>query len=85
MIKPRVNKEHVKFNNKYNLIAKSTEKTIWERHFLDSAQILKYLDHNNINSVADFGTGAGFPGIVLAIYNLNYKFHVKFRILEKYS
>ena len=33
----------VKFNKKYNLIAKSTEKIIWERHFLDSAQILKYL------------------------------------------
>ena len=51
----------LKFNKKYNLIAKSTEKIIWDRHFLDSAQILKHLDYKNISSVADFGTGAGFP------------------------
>jgi len=67
----------IKFNNKYNLIAKSTEKIIWERHFLDSAQILKHFDYSNTRSIADLGTGAGFPGLVLAIFNKNYKFHVK--------
>ena len=57
----------IKFNKKYNLIAKSTEKIIWERHFLDSAQILKHFDYSNTRSIADLGTGAGFPGLVLAI------------------
>ena len=33
-------------NKKYNLIAKSTEKTIWTRHILDSAQLVKFIDFN---------------------------------------
>ena len=32
------------FNKKYNLISKSTEKEVWNRHILDSAQIIKYID-----------------------------------------
>ena len=35
--------ELLKFNKKYNLISKSTEAHIWDRHILDSAQIVKYL------------------------------------------
>ena len=65
------------YNKKYNLISKSTEKSVWSRHFLDSAQILKYLDSKKPNNVADFGSGAGFPGIMLAIQSSNPKFHVK--------
>jgi len=65
------------YNKKYNLISKSTEKNVWSRHFLDSAQILKYLDSKKPNNVADFGSGAGFPGIILAIQSRNPKFHVK--------
>tara|TARA_B110001452_G_scaffold247871_1_gene234214 strand:- start:30 stop:644 length:615 start_codon:yes stop_codon:yes gene_type:complete len=65
------------FNSKYNLISKKTEKSLWFRHILDSAQLIKYFDNNlNINLV-DFGSGAGFPGLILAIYNKNPKFHVK--------
>ena len=65
------------YNKKYNLISKNTEKSVWSRHFLDSAQILKYLDSKKPNNVADFGSGAGFPGIILAIQSRNPKFHVK--------
>ena len=65
------------YNKKYNLISKNTEKSVWSRHFLDSAQILKYLDSKKPNNVADFGSGAGFPGIILAIQSSNPKFHVK--------
>jgi len=65
------------FNKKYNLISKSTENSIWLRHILDSAQILKFLDSKKANNIADFGSGAGFPGLILAISSNNSKFHVK--------
>ena len=56
------------FNQKYNLISKTSEKDIWNRHVLDSAQLVKYIDHKSFNSLADLGTGAGFPGIMLSIF-----------------
>ena len=68
--------ELLKVNKRYNLISKSTEKLIWSRHILDSAQLTKYIDFKQ-GSLADLGSGAGFPGIVLAIYNQNFNFHVK--------
>jgi len=70
-------RELVDYNNKFNLIGKSTIDTIWERHILDSAQLVKFIDFRDNISVSDLGTGAGFPGIVLAIFNTNLKFHVK--------
>ena len=63
-------------NKDYNLIAKSTENQIWHRHILDSAQLVKFIDFK-LNSMADLGTGAGFPGLVLEIFNENKAFHVK--------
>lgn len=56
----------LKENHNYNLIGKSTISDIWNRHILDSAQIIKYIDNPN-SKIADFGTGAGFPGIVISI------------------
>jgi 16S rRNA (guanine527-N7)-methyltransferase len=53
-------------NNKLNLIGKSTIEDIWSRHVLDSAQLLRFIDNKN-SKFADFGSGAGFPGIVLSI------------------
>tara|TARA_Y100001970_G_C13927474_1_gene696505 strand:- start:170 stop:793 length:624 start_codon:yes stop_codon:yes gene_type:complete len=67
----------LKFNKKYNLIAKSTEKNIWDRHILDSAQLVSFIKFNNEASLSDLGTGAGFPGLILAIFNKNSRFHVK--------
>ena len=55
-----------KWQNSINLISKSSAKNIWERHFLDSAQLYKYVKDINGN-ILDFGSGAGFPGLVLAI------------------
>ena len=66
----------LKENQNYNLIAKSTENQIWHRHILDSAQLVKFIDFN-VNSAADLGTGAGFPGLVVDIFNKNKAFHVK--------
>ena len=55
------------YQNKMNLIGKSTMSSIWKRHILDSAQIEKFLPKENKKNVTvDVGTGAGFPGIVLA-------------------
>ena len=51
-----------------NLIGKSTIPNIWTRHILDSAQIEKILPKENDNYITvDVGTGAGFPGMVLAV------------------
>ena len=65
------------YNSKYNLISKKTEKEIWSRHILDSAQLIKYCNMKNNKNLVDFGSGAGFPGIVLGIFNKNPEFHVK--------
>ena len=75
--------ELLKFNKKYNLISKSTENNIWHRHILDSAQLIKFIDFNSNVSLSDMGSGAGFPGVVLAIFNKNPSFHVK--LYEKSS
>ena len=64
-------------NKKYNLISKSTENDVWHRHILDSAQLVKYINFDEDKSLSDMGTGAGFPGVILAIYNKNPNFHVK--------
>jgi len=63
-------------NKKHNFISKSTEADIWHRHVLDSAQLVKFIDFSK-GSLSDLGSGAGFPGLVLAIFNSNQDFHVK--------
>jgi len=70
-------KEVLEYNQKFNLISKSTEQSIWDRHILDSAQLVKFIDFQDNLSLSDLGTGAGFPGLVIAIFNKNPKFHVK--------
>ena len=65
------------FNKKYNLISKSTENDVWNRHIRDSAQLVKYINFDDDKSLSDMGTGAGFPGVILAIFNKNPNFHVK--------
>ncbi len=67
----------LKQNKRYNLISKSTENSIWDRHILDSAQIIKFIDFNRIRKLADFGSGAGFPGLIISLYHQNSSFHVK--------
>ena len=71
------------YNKKRNLIAKSTEKQVWDRHILDSAQLIKFIDTKYCTGIADLGSGGGFPGIILALYYQNYNFHVK--LYEKSS
>ena len=51
---------------KFNLVSNSSIKDAWNRHFLDSAQLFQYIPKEAKNMI-DFGSGAGFPGMVLAI------------------
>jgi len=67
----------LEYNKHYNLISKNTEKSIWIRHILDSAQIIKFIDISKDQNIVDFGSGAGFPGLIIAFYNENKGFHVK--------
>jgi 16S rRNA (guanine527-N7)-methyltransferase len=53
------------WNGRHNLVAKSTLPDIWHRHFLDSAQLAPLIPAQS-KTVADLGSGAGFPGLVLA-------------------
>ena len=66
----------LKANKKHNFISKNTEKDIWSRHILDSAQLVKYINFKHV-SLLDLGSGAGFPGLILALYFEKYNFHVK--------
>ncbi len=68
--------ELLKANKNHNFISKSTESVIWHRHILDSAQLVKFIDFSK-GSLSDLGTGAGFPGMILALFNKNKDFHVK--------
>lgn len=54
-----------KWNSKINLVGKSTIPTAWERHFIDSAQLWPL--QQGFRIWVDVGSGAGFPGLVLAI------------------
>ena len=55
----------LKKNQQLNLIGKNTVNDIYQRHILDSLQLLKYININD--KILDIGTGAGFPGLVLNI------------------
>jgi len=56
----------LEFNQNYNLIGKSTIEDFDNRHIIDCAQIYDHIPDLNAN-IADLGSGAGLPGIILAI------------------
>jgi 16S rRNA (guanine527-N7)-methyltransferase len=51
-------------NERQNLVSRGTLGEVWSRHILDSAQLLRFAPHEG--SWIDLGTGAGFPGLVVA-------------------
>ncbi len=55
----------LKWTAKINLVSKAAQGELWARHFLDSAQIWP-LCPENCKSWVDLGSGAGFPGLVIA-------------------
>ncbi len=56
----------LKWNKRINLVARSTLPDFWSRHALDSWQVTPFINTDDV-SVLDFGSGAGFPGIAVAI------------------
>ena len=74
----------IKANKTLNLIGNSTIKNIWTRHFLDSVQVIDFIDKNN-KTLVDLGSGAGFPGLVLAIALKDRKIPLKIKLIEKSS
>ena len=89
----RVSRETIKLLNKYekmlieknkevNLIGDSTIKLIWNRHFLDSFQVIDFIDKND-KTIVDVGSGAGFPGLIIAIAAKERKMPLKVKRIEK--
>lgn len=58
----------LKWNGRINLISKNSEKHVWVRHILDSAQLLPFLKDKK--DIIDLGSGAGLPGVVLSILDV---------------
>ena len=74
----------IKANKSFNLIGNSTINDIWIRHFLDSAQVIDFIDKNE-KTLIDLGSGAGFPGLVLSILSKDRKIPLKVKLIEKSS
>lgn len=54
------------WNNRFNLVSKSSVEELWNRHIIDSLQLVQFIK-NTDKILYDFGSGAGFPAIVVAI------------------
>ena len=72
----------IEANKNLNLIGNSTINEIWTRHFLDSVQVIDFIDKND-KTLTDLGSGAGFPGLVLAIASKDQKIPLKVKLIEK--
>jgi 16S rRNA (guanine527-N7)-methyltransferase len=55
-----------KWNPAINLVAPGSLADAWQRHVMDSAQLFQFIPPQS-KKAADFGSGAGFPGLVLAV------------------
>ena len=71
-------------NEKINIISKKTAENhvIRDRHIVDSAQIIDFVDLNS-NTTTDIGSGGGMPGIIIAIILKNLKKKNKMKLYEK--
>lgn len=54
-------------NEAQNLVSESSLQALWVRHYADSAQLLTQVPRETGSPWLDLGTGAGFPGLVIAI------------------
>ena len=72
----------IQANKGLNLIGHSTVNQIWTRHFLDSSQVIDFVDKND-EAMVDIGSGAGFPGLIIAILAKDRKIPLKIRLIEK--
>lgn len=53
------------WNQRHNLVSEKSLANVWHRHVWDSAQLIRFVP-DTATSLVDLGSGAGFPGIVLA-------------------
>jgi len=74
----------IEANKSLNLVGNSTIKQVWTRHFLDSAQVIDFIDKND-KIILDLGSGAGFPGLVIAILAKDRKIPLNVKLIEKSS
>jgi len=72
----------IKSNKTLNLIGKSTVNQIWIRHFLDSSQVIDFIDKNE-KDLIDLGSGAGFPGLITAILAKDRNIRLNVKLIEK--
>ena len=72
----------LEYNRKINLISKSSEEIVMNRHFEDSAQLMKFIDKND-KIILDIGSGAGFPGIVMELIKKDLNLDFKIELSEK--
>ena len=75
----------LRWQSRLNLVAESTVPELWHRHFFDSAQLVD-LAPAEARRWADLGSGAGFPGLVIAILkegNAGFEMHLTERIARK--
>ena len=72
----------IKSNKTLNLIGKSTVNQIWIRHFLDSSQVIDFIDKNE-KDLIDLGSGAGFPGLITAILAKDRNIPLNVKLIEK--
>lgn len=70
-----------KWQKSVNLVSRNDVLNIWVRHIVDSAQLYPFLDGLGY-SVVDMGSGAGFPGLVLAIIDQEKKGGRYFTLIE---
>lgn len=71
----------LEWNGYFNLISKSSVDCIWERHILDSVQLYEFIEKDCL-ILYDFGSGAGFPAIVLAIIAKEKNPNLKITLIE---
>ncbi len=71
----------VKWNPRINLVAKSTIEDAWQRHIVDSAQIWPLAD-SQAQRWLDIGSGAGFPGLVIAAIAAEKAPHMQIALVE---
>ena len=69
------------WQTKFNLVSKNSLEFVWQRHIEDSIQLFNYIPLNS-EKLYDFGSGAGFPAMVLAIVAKEKIPHLKFKLIE---
>lgn len=71
----------IEWQNKINLVSNNSLQDVWNRHFADSAQLFKLIP-DDAKNLLDIGSGAGFPGMVLAIISNEKTPYLKTTLVE---